>query len=254
MSIKAKQDNSDFKRLYRGAFDYVSDGKSYTEEKFEIFKDKKTMDNHYEAEIVTRVSTGQILNVEVSFIINKSWIPQDIIIKSTLGTNFVNQRFTCDQRRNTMRYLYESPHSKKDETIITPPKFHIQTPAASCSMTFIPSKKIDQTVENFYYTYVSPNSSLYKGKIFNKNVVIKRAKLGEASSISLGENSVSATEYIVYDDLPEHSEHAKKPMRSFLSKHLSIPYKIEMDEKNYIQIKYLNDFTETSAEDDSSFV
>lgn len=252
MSIEEKQKNSDFKRLYRGAYDYVSNGESYTEEKFEVFKEKRTFENHYESEILTRISTGQIFKVSVSFVVNKAWLPQSIIINRTLGNNFVKEHFDYNTRRNSLRYTYESPHTKNSEKIITPPRFTIQSPAAACSMSFISSKKIDQTAENFYYTFISPNSSLYKGKITNKNVILKRAKLGAVSMIPLGDSTVSATEYLIYDDTQDAEQ--PKVMHAYISKHLNIPYKLAFDENNYIQIKYLNDFTDSEADDSSNFI
>ncbi len=250
MSIEEKSKSSEFKRLYRGAFEYVANGNIYTEEKFEIFKEKKTLENHYESELLTRVSTGEVLKIEVSFVINKEWIPLSIIINRTLGSNYIKERFSYTPRRNALYYTYDSPHNKKEETIITPPKFHIQTPAAVCCMTFIPSKKIDQTAENFYYTYVSPNDVTFKGKVYNKNIVLKRARLGELSSVQIGDNTLNATEYIIYDDLGEDNKTTPPKMHVYLSKHMSIPYKLEVDKNNYIQIKYLNDFTEN--QDDES--
>jgi hypothetical protein len=251
MSIDEKNKSSDFKRLYRGAYEYFSNGNNYMEEKFEVFKEKKTLENHYEAELLTRVSTGEVLKVLVSYVINKEWIPQSVMITRTLGNNYVKERFTYTQRRNSLRYSYESPHNKKDEVIITPPKFTIQTPSTACSMTFISSKKIDQTAENFYYTFVSPNGSIYKDNIYNKNIIVKRAKLGELTNIKIGEASVSSTEYIVYDD---QNENSKQKMHIFVSKHLMIPYKLVMDSENYIQIKYLNDFTDSDTEDDQPLI
>lgn len=253
MSIDEKNKSSDFKRLYRGAYEYISDGNNYMEEKFEVFKEKKTLENHYEAELLTRVSTGEVLKVLVSFVINKEWLPQSVMITRTLGSNYVKERFTYTQRRNSLRYSYESPHNIKEETLITPPKFTIQTPSTACSMTFISSKKIDQTAENFYYAYVSPNGSIYKDNIYNKNMVIKRAKLGELTNISIGDTLVSATEYIVYDDLKEDSR-ARQKMHAYISKHLMIPYKLYIDDKNYIQIKYLNDFTESESDEDQTLI
>ena len=152
-----KKKSSNFKRLYRGAFVYTSNGDHYTEETFEVFKEKKDLNLHYDSESLTRVTTGEMLKIKVNFVVNKEWNPVEVNINKTLGPNSVDEIFTYNARKNTLRYSFRSLHDKKDEEISTPPKFHILTPATASSMLFINSKKIDQTSKNYFHMVYSPN-------------------------------------------------------------------------------------------------
>ena len=260
MTLKLdKNKSSNFFRLFRGAYRYVHDSEQYCEENFEIFKEKKELNTHYNSEIMGRVSTGQLLKVSTEVIVNRGWIPQKVVIERSLGQNSSKETYRYNQRENLLTYKFESPHQKEMEELSTPPKFYIQTPAASSSMLFIGSKKIDQTAENHFLVYQGEDQWVYQAPPKPKNLILKRAKVGETEAIKIGEHSLNSIEYRLTEF--EQLEDAKKkespsipknPLYIYMSNHMNIPYKIHETENNFIEILYLNNFTDSGDNEDSN--
>lgn len=100
-------------------------------------------------------------------------------------------------------------------------------------------------------------------KIKFKTLALVRTKIGETDQIMVGKSSLQSIEYQVFED-PDLDSNAQKQnskkkkedksdpekksspfefLLAYLSKHVAIPYKIAQNQDNYIEIKYLNDFS-----------
>lgn len=261
-----KNKSGQFNRLYRGAYNYYHDSVPYTEETFQVFREKKELRFHYDSEVITRVASGEILKINVNYVITKDWLPNFVQISKSLGTNYVVEKFSYNPRKNFLRYTFESTHDKKDDTFTTPPRFSIQTPSVASSMIFLNSKKIDQTARNYFHVFYSQNEWRYEDKIKSKNHVLERAKIGEVDTIKVGTANLQAIEYVMSQEevLDDKKKEQKDPSLKgdeasglkqnslviYMSKHMSIPYKIIQNPNTYIEIKYLNDFTENDSSEE----
>ncbi len=52
-------------KIYRGAFSYIRNENTYAEENFDVYRDKKDQTYHYISEAVVKVTTGEILNMNI---------------------------------------------------------------------------------------------------------------------------------------------------------------------------------------------
>ncbi len=243
------------KKVYKGAFEYKRDGLVYCDETFEVFKDTKELTMIFKSELISRVSTGELLKISVEYVCNKDWVPTKVSINKTLGREFIEEIYKLDSKANSLIYQLKSKHSKEKMSINIPPRFHIHTPCAASSMVFILSKKFDSIGNNMYSIYYSENNWSYEKPIANKSVILKKAGLG-AEEILINGSKVQAIKYQMLDNQVEDKNSKDKKenkpafLSIYLSRHVSIPYRIEQDENNKIEIKFLNDLQEEEETDD----
>lgn len=243
------------KKIIKGAFTYFRDGQAYCEETFEVFKDIKELTVIYRSQLLSRVSTGELLKISVDYTCNKDWVPIKAMINKNLGKEFIEETFMLDPRANILSYNIKSKQSKDKFNINTPPRFHIQTPCAATSMLFLLSKKFDSTTKNLYTVYASENDWSYEHPITTRNIGLEKIGLG-AEEILINGNKIQAIKYRLMEEAKEEKSPSKdkKDFRPpsliiYLSRHVGIPYKIEYDANNRIEIKFLNDLQEGEEED-----
>jgi hypothetical protein len=232
-------------KIYRGAFNYYRNENSYAEEVFEVYRDKKEQSYHYVSEAVVKVTTGEILNLHVEYIVNKDYIPTFVAIEKIMGKETTREIYEYNSKRNHL--LYKFINSKGEEhvdEIATAPKYHITTPTAASSMLFLRSKKFDASGKNAFNILVGYNQWEYKEVPKFKNIILERASL-TAEKMNIDGQNVQATQYKMFDEATDFKA-AKDPqhIKIFLSQHGAIPYMIRTDDGTKIQIKYLNDLTE----------
>jgi hypothetical protein len=232
-------------KVYRGAFNYYRNENIYAEELFDVYRDKKEQSLHYVSEAVVKVTTGEILNLKVEYIINKEYIPTFVLVEKNMGKELTRETYEYNSRRNHL--IYKFTNSKKEENIAeiaTAPKYHIATPTAASSMLFMRSKKFDASGKNSFNILVGTNQWDFKDVPFFKNVILERANLTTEKMQIDGQN-VQATQYKMYDEGTDFKA-VKEPqhIKIFLSQHGAIPYLLRTDDGTKIQIKYLNDLSE----------
>ena len=232
-------------KIYRGAFSYFRNETSYAEEIFDVYRDKKEQSYHYVSEAIVKVTTGEILNLHVEYIVNKDYIPQHVIIEKIMGKESTRETYDYIPKRNHL--LYKFTNSKGDEheqEISTAPKYHIATPTAASSMLFLRSKKFDASGKNSFNTLVSFNQWEYKEPPKFKNIILERVGLA-AEKINIDGQNVQATQFKIFDEDTDFGI-SKDPqhIKITLSQHGAIPYLVRTDDGTKIQIKYFNDLTE----------
>lgn len=232
-------------KIYRGAFNYFRNENIYAEEQFDVYRDKKEQSLHFISEAVVKVTTGEILNLKVEYIINKEYIPLFVMIEKTMGKESSMETFEYNSRRNHLAYRFtNSKNDEKTDEIATAPKYHIATPTAASSMLFMRSKKFDASGKNSFNILVGQNQWDFKETPKFKNVILERASL-TTEKMQIDGQSVQATQYKMYDEGTDF-KNIKDPqhIKVFLSQHGAIPYLIRTDDGTKIQIKYLNDLSE----------
>lgn len=232
-------------KIYRGSFNYYRNENSYAEELFDVYRDKKEQSYHYVSEAIVKVTTGEILNLRVEYIVNKEYIPQFVALEKTMGKESTREVYEYNSKRNQLIYTFTN--SKGDEhtdEIATAPKYHIATPTAASSMLFLRSKKFDASGKNSFNILVGYNQWDYKEAPKFKNIILERANL-TAEKMNIDGQNVQATQYKMYDENTDFKT-AKDPqhIKIFLSQHGVIPYMLRTDDGTKIQIKYLNDLNE----------
>ncbi len=232
-------------KIYRGAFNYYRNESSYAEEIFDVYRDKKEMSYHYISEAIVKVTTGEVLNLFVEYIVNKDYIPTYVCVEKNLGKEKTKEVYQYIAKRNHL--LYKFINAKLEESnveIVTAPKYHISTPTAASSMLFLRSKKFDASGKNSFNILIGHNQWEFKDEPKFKNIILERANL-TTEKINIDGQNVQATQYRMFDDETDFKL-VKEPqhIKIYLSQHGAIPYLLRTDDGTKIQIKYLNDLTD----------
>lgn len=232
-------------KIYRGAFNFYRNESSYADENFDIYRDKKEQSYHYVSQAVVKVTTGEILNLHVEYIVNKDYIPTYVAIHKMMGKETTHEVYEFNSRKNFITYKFtNSKGEEHSDEISTAPKFHITTPTAASSMLFLRSKKFDASGKNSFNILVAANQWEYKEAPKFKNIILERASL-TAEKMNIDGQNVQATAYRLYDEDTDFKK-TKEPthIKIFLSQHGAVPYMVRADDGTKIQIKYLNDLSE----------
>lgn len=230
-------------KIYRGAYTYFSGENQYAEETFEVFKEPKDLSINFKSQILSRVSTGELLKIDVDYSVGKDWLPRTIHLTRSLGKQTINELYYYDNSRNVITYRFiDSDGNETTKTTSTPPRFHISTPATCSNFLFILTKKFDINGKNSYTLYSSTNHWSADHDLEQHSVTLYRN--GPASDpLVVGKNVLQGDEYFLLPGVISSDETSKDelPMKLYLSKYITIPYQI-YDQKNNmkVQVKYFN--------------
>lgn len=230
-------------KVYRGAFNYFKGETLYAQEEFEVYKDRKELGMTFFAEFHSRVATGELLTVYVDYVLTKDYIPVKLVVERTLGKLIVKEFFDFNPRMNYLDYIFLSKDGQKHAQINVPPKFGITTPTSCTSMLFLKTKKEDTTSRNFFNVISSKNQWSFEHEPYQQTICVERTALA-SENIQIDGHSVAATSYRIFDavDIEAGDEAENIPFATTqISKHATIPYKINSSDGLRIQVKYLND-------------
>lgn len=245
-------DTSIIQKLYCGAFDYLRKGVIYSQETFEVFKDKKHYNYNFICEQHSRTSTGEVLRITVNYLINKNWLPQVVVIKKQLGNQEATETYEYDSSTSYLIYTFAPAKGRPTQNkITTPPHFQISTPTSATSFLFVLSKKFDATSRNDYSLLVSKNQWKYSEAPKFFNISLERVNVTSETIIINGHELQSiqyrlfATEDVISANRKKNSKEQTSSIRAFLSQHLTIPYLIEGENETTVQVKFLQNLDES---------
>ncbi len=234
-------------KIFRGAYTYMRNTNIYSEESFEVFRDKKEMTYTFVSEVVSRVATGELLNINTRYVINKDYTPLEVTIHRSLGNQSVKEEYIFDIRRTRINYSFTDAEGQVSKCeLATNPKFYITTSATCSSMLYLRNKKFDNTGKNYYSIIVSNNHWAYEGEPTINNIVLQRVTQ-TSENIKVGDSNLEATQYKLTeqseDDVeidPHGPPVAENDLRIWCSQHMTIPYLIKDNSGTKIEVKYLN--------------
>ncbi len=228
-------------KIFRGAYQYMKNDSVYSEETFDVYRDRKENTMLFDSQIHCRVATGELLSVVVEYTVNKDYVPMKVVVKRSLGSQESTESYRYDSKRNIITYTFTNKGDEEVVEIQTPPKFHITTPVASSSMLFMRAKKVDTTSKSLFSFLSSQNQWTYEEKPYFHTVAAQRVSLG-AEKMALGGHNVQATQYRLTEEIEEKADElpSKDFIRIWLSPYVTIPYVIRTDDGSKVQVKYLN--------------
>jgi hypothetical protein len=234
-------------KVFRGAYNYLRNGNIFSEETFEVFKERKEGTYTFEAEMHSRLATGQLLTIKVVYNVNKDYVPTFVLVEKYLGEDITKEIWTYDQRKTKLYYSFLDKNGEKTEVeLSTSPKFHIATPCTCPSMLFLRSKKFDATGKNIYQVWASRNKWTFEDEPIIQGIVVKKVS-SSFETLVVDDQKLQTMEYHMMEDLEEDTSKKAESIvlpyiRIFLSKHVTIPYMVRDDnDGTKIQVKYLND-------------
>ncbi|MCY4524648.1 MAG: hypothetical protein OXB84_07920 [Halobacteriovoraceae bacterium] len=235
-------------KIYEGSYEFYRHANIYSEEFFEVYRDSKNLTYNFIAQLHCRLTSGELLNMSLEYVVSKEFIPLSVQIQRKLREQIVNEYFIYDRKQSIIHYRFSKGKKHKDLKVSTPPKFHIATSFACSSTLFIRSKKFDNNTTNTYNMIVSNNLWEYKYPLTSKKVALD-AMSTVSEILNIDGNNVEAMPYRLYESTQsnkkkEFSQRNKTSLSGavqiHMSHHLGIPYIINEDNNNTkIKIKYL---------------
>ena len=241
-------------KIYEGAYDFYRHSSTYSEEIFEVYRDNKEHTYNFIAQLHSRLTTGEVLNMHLDYIISKDFIPLQVHIQKVLRDQSVNEYFIYDSNNSRIHYRFTKDKFKKDIQMITPPKFHIATPFACTSMLFTRSKKIDNNISNTYHIIMSNNLWEYKAPLMSKIVALDTVSTVK-ENLNIDGNDVTSTQYRLYEYKESRKKDTSKPnnkeqshpgaVQIHMSSHMGIPYIINESNNTKMKIKFLQNLEQS---------
>jgi hypothetical protein len=215
-------------RYLAGSYSYKKNGSIYGQENFTVSRINNNTQLLYDSEFVGRVSTGELLKINVIYIINKNGHPQDVSIKKALGRFISDELYQFSRKNLNIQYTFVSAGNRTKIDLVSNPKNTIATPVASTSGLFTLTKKLDLHSDNYYSILTCNNLWEYEEKPFLQNITLRKIGL-IAEDIEIDGHEVNARHYeiIPNEDSDEELDRDQGPrLEIFLSHHSGIPYKI----------------------------
>tara|TARA_R110002049_G_scaffold27158_4_gene93654 strand:- start:397 stop:1125 length:729 start_codon:yes stop_codon:yes gene_type:complete len=226
-------------KVLRGSYNYYRFNNIYSEETFEVYRDRQDLSIAFYADIHSRVATGELLTVNVDVKLSKEFVPTFVKVVRTLGKDMATETYTYQKSNSTVLYTFKTDSESEEAKIPISSKFHVATPAACSSMVFLKSKKEDTTSKNLYHLIQTDNKWKFEGVPEVKIIAMQRVGTGMENVVIDG-HSVQATHYRLFEDNNDIVD-SPPALKVHVSKHATIPYTIKSDDGTRIQIKFLND-------------
>ncbi|WP_127713962.1 hypothetical protein [Halobacteriovorax sp. HLS] len=230
-------------KIYRGAYKFMRNGNVYSEETFEVFKEKNDSGMLFSSQLISRVSTGELLNITVDYKINKDYLPTMVMVNKVLGNENVVETYVFNSKRNIITYSFENSKGSKSVELNTSPKFYISTPSIATAMLYLRSKKFDGTGKNYFNVLSSSNQWTFEEDPTFNSIAVERLTLTSENRNVEGA-SVQGVEYKIEQHIEADDQGPSPSIKCFVSQHVTIPYFLDDGAGTKIEVKYLNDLSE----------
>ncbi|MDA8792433.1 hypothetical protein N9N67_04260 [Bacteriovoracaceae bacterium] len=214
-------------QIFKGKYDFTSEGKSYSTENFIVLRDNGNNHYIYISDIHSSVSTGEFLKIKVIYEVTANFDPFHVAIIKSMGKQTTTEHYKLDPKTKDLIYTFENPSrqsiGKIEKTING--KFQISTPAFLPSIIITVNKKIEsvgRTKVNFVATkntWRHSSIEFTESEAFLEAVTIKDAELninGKVLYYSL---------FVLHQHDVGSSGNEDEVLEFYVSKHLAIPYK-----------------------------
>ncbi len=224
--------------IIEGSYNYLQGNKLYSIENFKLSRRLESHFFFFEAEVLSRIETGEFLKIKVFYELNQNMTPVAMKIEKSLGEKYSLETFEVSPVAHELTYKFTSEGKTKSLTKNHSVKHYLSSPAVCTSAVFSLTKKFDSTGktpvilvaghQSWQIDYAQPIESTLFAEYNNRETIelnIAGQSL-EAQSLSLFEN----------DSLALVGQESKVEL--MLSKHYSIPYQL-IDKDLRVDIKFL---------------
>lgn len=225
-------------KIFEGKYNYFNQGQKYTEEFFTISKEN-TNQGHvfFNAEILSRVRTGEFLKIYVEYEIDSRYDPVQVVIKRQLGPKKSVESFDFNGKTKSISYSFDTENQKNvfEKVITSLP--HVGTPAISTSMLMVNQKKIDPVQRTPYVILSSENIWEYQSGFSEQSLFIELQEL-DPQEIDIEGNKLKA---MFCKLLQVDAKGAIQDLehKIYLSKHYYVPYLASFGNEIEVKIEYL---------------
>lgn len=214
-----------FEKLFEGTYQYFQNGQNYSQENFTVSKIAATQNVLFEAEIMSRVETGEFFKMQVVYVVNQFYAPQTVIIEKSLGEKIAKEVFDVDYTTQTLRYTFKSNNGEESVERPFSSKHHIIAPCFLTSGLFTLTKKIDSTSRTPVTFITTANEWDFHGAPVDKILWIE-LKAHDTEELLISGAPLTASKYEIHEEDALTGE-AKPGAQLWVSKHYGVPYQLE---------------------------
>lgn len=228
-------------KLLEGKYNYFQNGTHYCEEHFKVFREERKRGAfHFQAELLSRVHTGEFLKVYVDYQLAHNFEPMNVKIRRSLGGMKSLERYNVDLKDKKLRYSFSGPKGSKELEDSIGGRAHIVTPAFCSSMLMTEAHKIDPVHRTAYEVLGSANVWEYEGPYQESTLHIELVSL-EPVTIEIHGKELQASHCSIHET-DKFQNPGSKGYPVYLSKHYQIPYLAELPDGIRIEIEKLKSF------------
>lgn len=222
--------------LLEGTYLYYDKNVNFSQENFKLLRLPEPQHYLVEAEILSRVETGEFLKVIVHYEMNNNFVPLDVRIEKSIGNKFVQESFKVDISAQELHYVFKNAEGSQEFKRPHGSKHHLTSPAFSTSAMFTLTKRFDATGRTGINLVNSTNNWTYQNPPEDR-LIFAEYKSRELIDYKLNNTPLSASHLCLYEHDSSHANH-EKPVEYFLSKHYGLPYQMVHGDF-HIDVKHL---------------
>ncbi len=228
------------KRIYQGTYLYMYNGTNYCEETFEVLKSKEKSSLQFNSEMLSRTLKGELLQANVSYVINQNFIPTLVQIQKQLGKENCKEIYKFNENTNTIEYKFINRGVVDRKEFKASSKFHIAAPTSAQSMLFLLTKNFDVMGKQVCKIINNDNKWVFKDAPYEVNMIVEKAS-ASIRNLTLRTHKLKASPYYIYEENSHlmtniNNLNISKPtahLTVHVSKYHAIPYLIEDKENGH---------------------
>lgn len=210
--------------ILEGSYLYYQGDVNYSQENFKFAHHPDTQSFSFNAEILSRIETGEFLKILVRYEMNQHFIPNFVRIEKSLGNKYALETFKLDLTTHELNYTYQNPQATQSFKKSVSAKHYLTSPALCTSAIFTLSRKFDATGRTPVVLIGSDNDWTYVGPPTEK-IIHAEFKSRELNDFKLNGNQLSASLLCLYEHDSTHVVH-EDPVELYLSRHHAVPYQL----------------------------
>lgn len=216
--------------VVEGSYNYLQKNKLYSTENFKLSRRLESGAYFFEAEILSRIETGEFLKVKVYYELTPSMIPVAMKIEKSLGEKYSTENFEVKTSTNELYYEFTSAGKTKSLTKHHPAKHYLTSPAVCTSAIFALTKKFDSTGRTPITLVAGHHSWLADEASPQEHIVYAEFNNREPIELRIGKQELLGHCLTIYNDDSITTHLHSDKVNLMLSKHYAIPY--QLIEKN----------------------
>lgn len=211
--------------ILEGSYLYYQKDINYSQENFKLVHQPDAQIYFFNAEILSRIETGEFLKILVRFEMNQHFTPTAVRIEKSIGNRYALENYVLDVSNFELFYTFQNSTGSHEFKRTVSAKHYLTSPALCTSAIFTLTRKFDATGRTPVVVISSDNDWEYSGHPTEK-ILYSEFKSREMADFQLNGNPLSASHLCLYEH-DSSQPGLEDPVNLYLSKHFAVPYKME---------------------------
>lgn len=212
--------------VVEGSYNYFQTEKLYSTENFKLYRKLEAQTLFFDAEILSRIETGEFLKIKVFYELSSNFTPIAMKIERSLGDRHSIEKFEIASHEQLLHYEYITDKDSFKISKHHSPKHYLSSPAVCTSAAFTLSKKIDATDRTPIILVCGHDSwDSFKARPV-ENMIYAQLNIRESTELELNGQFLQAQSLLLYPQDSSIISKSGEQVELLLSKHFAIPYKL----------------------------